>query len=77
MKTSKIIRFLIVVTLFNRLGYAATDTALDQELQYLQAEKAGWVEVVSKQKEDKNTAAGIVSIEIGRASCRERVSPSV
>ncbi|MEY4768981.1 MAG: hypothetical protein RL637_1620 [Pseudomonadota bacterium] len=50
--------------LFYQTVFARDDSALEEEIRYLQAERM--VEVVSKQKEDRNTAAGIVSIITGR-----------
>jgi outer membrane receptor protein involved in Fe transport len=49
----------LLLTCLNQSLYAQANT-LDEELKWLQAEST--VEVVSKQKEDKNTAAGIVSV---------------
>jgi outer membrane receptor for ferrienterochelin and colicins len=60
---SKIVTLLFTLCA-NTLVYATDDTALEQEIRYLQAERM--VEVVSKQKENRNSAAGVVSIVTGR-----------
>ena len=52
--------FLLLFATIGYPVYAVEDLALTDDLRWLQAE--GMVEVVSKQKEDKNNAAGIISV---------------
>lgn len=55
---------LLLTLMMGRLVYAVDiDTdELDKEIQRLQEEKKLWIETVSKQKETKDAAAGIVSV---------------
>lgn len=59
-RQSLIFLLFAVMDVTPRLACAAEDSSLHDELKWLHAE--GMVEVVSKQKEDKNSAAGIVSV---------------
>jgi outer membrane receptor for ferrienterochelin and colicin len=64
MQKIKIISLLIAL-IMNRLVYAIdidADGELEKEIQRLQEEKKLWIETVSKQKEAKDAAAGVVSV---------------
>jgi len=53
---------LVIVTGGSTVHAEEIDLALAAELDWLHAERIEMVEVVSKQKENKNTATGIVSV---------------
>jgi outer membrane receptor for ferrienterochelin and colicin len=56
---------LLIALIMNHLVYATdigADGELDKEIQRLQEEKKLWIETVSKQKETKDAAAGVVSV---------------
>ncbi len=57
---------LCLIFLCNSMGYAEVDMnndpELDKELQRLQDEKRTWIESISKKKENKESAAGIVTV---------------